>query len=96
MYNSVTFWSSSATCFKGDYFKIKQIQIGYTMPRAWTKKVLINTLRAYVSFDDYFLFTKYPGFDPETASTGSSTGNGLDKGTYPNSKKLLFGINVSF
>jgi len=96
IHNNVTFWSSSATCFKGDYFKIKQIQIGYTMPRAWTKKVLINTLRAYVSFDDYFLFTKYPGFDPETASTGSSTGNGLDKGTYPNSKKLLFGINVSF
>ena len=94
--SSVNFWSSDATCFKGDYFKIKQIQLGYTMPKAWTKKVLIENLRAFVSLDDYFLFTKYPGFDPETATTGSTTGNGLDKGTYPNAKKLLFGINVSF
>jgi len=96
MYNSVTFWSSSATLFKGDYFKIKQMQFGYTLPKVWTKKVFINSLRAYISLDDYFLITKYPGFDPETASTGSSTGNGLDKGSYPNAKKLLFGINVSF
>jgi hypothetical protein len=46
--------------------------------------------------DDWFVFTKYPGFDPETASTSSSTGMGLDKGSYPNAKKMMFGINISF
>ena len=90
------FWSSSATVFKGDFFKIKQIQLGYTLPREWTRKVKINNLRVYASMDDWFVFTKYPGFDPETATTGNHDGRGLDKGSYPNAKKLLFGVNISF
>ena len=96
MWNSKEFWSSSAVVFPGDYFKIKQIQLGYTLPKKLTKKILIDNLRLYVSMDDWFVFTKYPGFDPETASTGSSTGMGLDKGSYPNAKKLMFGVNVTF
>ena len=90
------FWSSSAVVFRGDYFKIKQIQLGYTLPQKWTKKIMIDNLRLYASMDDWFVFTKYPGFDPETASTSSSSGMGLDKGSYPNAKKMMFGINVSF
>ena len=96
MWDSKEFWSSSAVVFKGDYFKIKQIQLGYTLPRKWTKKVMIDSLRLYASMDDWFVFTKYPGFDPETASTGSTTGMGLDKGSYPNAKKLMFGVNLTF
>ena len=96
IYDKIDFWSSSATMFKGDYFKIKQIQLGYTLPRKWTSKIFIQDLRAFVSMDDWFVFTKYPGFDPEAATTGSSTGRGLDKGTYPNAKKLMFGVNLSF
>ena len=96
MYDKIDFWSSSATMFKGDFFKIKQIQLGYTLPRKWSEKILIKNLRAYVSMDDWFTFTKYPGFDPEAATTGGSTGRGLDKGTYPNAKKLMFGVNISF
>ncbi len=90
------FWSSSAVVFRGDYFKIKQIQLGYTLPKKWTKKIFINDLRIYASMDDWFVITKYPGFDPETASTGSTSGMGLDKGSYPNSKKLMFGVNITF
>ena len=90
------FWSSSAVVFRGDFFKIKQIQLGYTLPQKWTKKIMISNLRVYASMDDWFVITKYPGFDPETASTSSSSGMGLDKGSYPNAKKLMFGINVSF
>ena len=95
-YSSVDFWSSTATVFKGDFFKIKQIQLGYTLPKNLTRKVLLENFRAYVSLDDWFVFTDYPGFDPETASTGSHNGKGLDKGSYPNAKKLLFGVNISF
>ncbi len=96
MYSDVDFWSSSATLFKGDYFKIKQIQLGYTLPKKWINKAFISDLRAYVSMDDWFVFTKYPGFDPETASTGSASGRGLDKGAYPNARRLLVGVNISF
>ena len=93
---NVQFWSSSANLFKGDYFKIKQIQLGYTLPNNIAKKALLSNLRFYLSLDDYFVFTRYPGFDPEVASTGAYNGIGIDKGSYPNSKKLLLGVNISF
>ena len=96
IYDDVSFWSSSANLFKGDYFKIKQIQLGYTLPRSIAQKVMLSDFRVYVSLDDYFTFTKYPGFDPEAASTGSYNGMGLDKGSYPNARKLLLGVNISF
>ena len=96
MWNSKEFWSSSAVVFKGDFFKIKQIQLGYTLPKKWLNKIFVDNLRVYASMDDWFVLTKYPGFDPETASTGSTSGMGLDKGSYPNAKKLLFGVNITF
>ena len=90
------FWSSTANIFKGDYFKIKQIQLGYTLPMTYSKKIGVSNFRVYCSLDDWFLFTKYPGFDPEVASTGSYNGAGMDKGSFPSAKRLIFGINVSF
>ncbi len=91
-----TFWSSTANLFKGDYFRIKQLQFGYTLPASLTKKAAISNLRLYVSLDDFFTITKYPGLDPETASTNSTTGAGLDWGSYPTMKKLIFGVNLTF
>ena len=90
---------SDLRVFDASFFKIKQIQLGYTVPRNIVKKIALSSLRAYVSLDDFFTFTKYPGMDPETSAMGSSSnGNGLgvDYGSYPISKKLVFGVNVSF
>ena len=86
---------SDAVVFNGSYFKIKQIQLGYTLPKNWLKKAYINNLRVYCSLDDFFTFTKYPGFDPE-ASANSVTGMGIDMGGYPTSKKVVFGFNIEF
>ena len=91
-----TFFSSSAAVFNGSYFKIKQLQLGYTLPTSITKKALISKARLYVSLDDFFTFTTYPGADPETASMGSGFNRGFDNGQYPTSKKLTFGVNVTF
>ena len=90
------YWSSTANLFKGDYFRIKQLQFGYTLPAKITRKVAISNLRFYVSLDDYFTFTKYPGLDPETASTNNTDGAGLDWGSYPTMKKLILGVNLTF
>ena len=85
---------SSACVFDGSYFKIKQIQIGYTLPRDIMKKIHIDNLRIYASLDDFVTFTKYKGFDPEVTGVGSSLG--VDKGSYPTSKKFVMGLNVTF
>lgn len=86
---------SDAMVFDGSFFKIKQIQLGYTFPKQWLKKLCINNLRAYCSLDDFFTFTKYPGFDPEAAAN-STSGMGVDKGSYPASKKVVLGFNIEF
>ena len=90
------FWSSNANVFKGDFFRIKQLQLGYTLPSKITKKAAISNLRFFVSLDDFFTFTAYPGLDPETASTSSSSGAGLDWGSYPTMQKMLLGVNITF
>ena len=92
----VPFWSSTGNLFSGNYFRIKQLQLGYTIPANITKKVAISNLRLYVSLDDFFTITSYPGLDPETASTNNFSGAGLDWGSYPTMKKLILGVNVTF
>ena len=92
---SGTFWRSSAMIYNGSFFKLKQIQLGYTLPTNLTKKVYMQNVRAYVSLDDFFTFTKYPGLDPET-STQEYNCPGLDKGNYPNMAKLVLGLSVTF
>ena len=88
---------SNLRVYDASFFKIKQIQLGYTLPRKLVKKLAMSSLRAYVSLDDWFTFTKYPGLDPETSHVGSAaSGLGIDYGSYPISKKLVFGVNVSF
>ena len=86
---------SSAMVYDGSYFKFKQIQLGYTVPKNVLKKVGLTHTRLYVSLDDFFTITKYPGFDPE-ASANTTTGMGVDKGGYPTSKKVVFGLNLEF
>jgi len=86
--------SSDAMVFDGSYFKIKQIQFGYNVPTSWLRKVKISSLRAYISLEDFFTFTKYPGLDPEVRTNDTSS-MAIDEGGYPITKSVLFGINLS-
>ena len=95
--NDKFYRTSDMRVYDASFFKIKQIQLGYSLPRKLVKRIGMGSLRAYVSLDDWFTFTKYPGLDPETSHVGSSaSGLGIDYGSYPISKKLVFGVNVSF
>ena len=88
---------SNAMVKDGSFFKIKQIQLGYSLPKNLISKLALSSVRAYVSLEDFFTFTKYDGFDPE--ATSASTGvkyTGIDAGSYPSSRKVVLGINLSF
>ena len=84
------YFTSSGVIFDGSYFKIKQIQLGYTFPAKWMKKIKVQNLRIYGSLDDFFTFSDYPGFDPEI------TNMGVDKGSFPTSKKVVAGLSLTF
>lgn len=88
------YMTSSGSVFDGSYFKIKQIQLGYSLPKNLIKRAAIENLRVYGSLEDFFTFTKYPGFDPEVTGVGKALG--VDKGSYPNSKKIVLGLSVTF
>ena len=84
------YFTSSGVVFDGSYFKIKQIQLGYTFPAKMMKKIKVQNLRIYGSLDDFFTFSDYPGFDPEI------TNMGVDKGSFPTSKKVVAGLSLTF
>jgi TonB-linked SusC/RagA family outer membrane protein len=77
----------------GSYMRLKNIQLGYTLPKSVTNKVLISSLRVYVAADNLFTFTGYKGFDPEISYDKS---NGIDRGIYPQARTLTVGFNLNF
>jgi TonB-dependent starch-binding outer membrane protein SusC len=77
----------------GSFFRLKNISLGFTLPKEWTQKIKINRLRIYGSAQNLFTVTKYTGFDPEFG-IGGATGAGVDNGSYPQSKVMLFGIQL--
>ncbi|NLP57730.1 TonB-dependent receptor [Lutibacter sp. B1] len=79
----------------GSYMRIKQIQLGYTLPTSIVEKINLKKLRVYISLDDYFTFTKYNGLDPEAGSYEDNS-QGVDRGFYPIPGKALFGLSVDF
>jgi len=75
----------------GAYFRIKTIQLGYTLPKSLVSKIGLQNLRFYVSGNNLMTITKYNGYDPEIG--GSSYG--IDRGVYPQARSFLFGLNVT-
>lgn len=77
---SSDFWE-----YKGDYIKLKNVQIGYTLPHRITTKARIDKIRVYVSGDNLHTWTAFPGMDPEM---GTSI-------TYPLIRQFAFGLQVT-
>jgi TonB-dependent starch-binding outer membrane protein SusC len=81
----------------GAYFKIKTLQIGYTVPLSIMSKIGLTRFRVYVSGNNLKTFTKYTGFDPEIGSSpGAPNSFGVDRGFYPQARSFLFGLSAAF
>jgi TonB-linked SusC/RagA family outer membrane protein len=83
-------WVEHNRClYKGDYIKLKNIQLGYNFPGSITTKLKLQGLRAYVSGTNLWTKTDYPGFDPEGAEY-------VYTASIPQLKSFIFGLNVKF
>lgn len=90
-----TNWQSSDLYITdGSYLRLKNIQIGYTLPKQLTKKIFVNKCRVFVAAENLLTFTKYAGYDPEISSGGTSLG--VDYGVYPQSRTFTVGFNLGF
>ena len=76
------------------FLKLKNMQIGYSLPNTISQKAHINRMRIYIQGANLFTITKYTGLDPEVG--GSTTSVGRAEGSIPLSRQLIVGINVNF
>ena len=74
---------------KGDFLKIQNIVLGYTLPSTILNRIGIGSMRVYGKVQDAFMFTKYKGIDPEMES------NGVDLNGTPRQRVITFGISMS-
>ena len=96
-YTISSFWVE-----KGDYLKLKDLTIGYTLPKKTLKKLNLNKLRVYFTANNLFTITSYSGLDPEIGGT-STTGSGSVRqrgvetlGRYLPSKQYAIGLDITF
>lgn len=104
--DNVNWQSSDLYISDGGYLRLKNIQVGYTLPENLTRKFFVSSLRLFMAAENLLTFTKYHGFDPEISSgsnstlngtnNGNSTSMGLDRGVYPQSRTLTVGVNLAF
>ncbi|WP_337942153.1 TonB-dependent receptor [Parabacteroides sp.] len=71
------------------YFRLKTLQVGYTLPKEWISKIGLSKVRFYLSGDNLFTFTDYEGLDPERSGSGTFL-------AYPQNKVLSFGCNIVY
>ena len=91
-YRASDLWVEDAS-----FLRARNVQLGYTIPQKWTKKVAIQRLRVYAQAENLFTITKYVGCDPEvTGGNGFSSDLGIDRGVYPQSRTFSVGVNLNF
>ncbi len=79
---------------KGNFVKLRQLQIGYTLPKSLTMKAYIEHLRFYISGENLFTITSYDGIDPEFSR--GVLNSGIDRHIYPFTRSYTFGVQLSF
>jgi len=97
-------YPSSRFLEDGSYVRLKNLQVGYTIPEKVVSRLRIKSLRFYVSGQNLWTWTNYTGLDPEMHISdnvkrdayGGDVGAGIDWGTYPSAKSYVFGLNLNF
>lgn len=81
----------------GSYLRVKNITLSYDLNPMWLRHIHLSRLQVYATAQNLFTLTKYSGYDPEVNAYGNdAVAMGVDYGTYPQSKALVFGFNIEF
>jgi TonB-linked SusC/RagA family outer membrane protein len=80
----------------GNFVKLRNAALGYTLPKGASNKISVNSLRLFVSTENLVTLTSYSGFSPEIGYTQGNRQRGVDYAQYPQSRKFTFGVNINF
>ncbi|AOM80886.1 SusC/RagA family protein [Pedobacter steynii] len=75
----------------GSYLRLRNLTLGYSLPKSLTSKMKTGAVRIYATSNNLFTITNYSGFDPEIGMSN----NGLDVGRYPQARSFLLGLSVN-
>lgn len=89
--NNGNFNASDFYVEDGSYLRLRNITLGYSLPKSITNKIKAGSIRVYVTSNNLFTITNYSGFDPEIGMDNY----GLDTGRYPQARSFLFGLSVN-
>jgi TonB-linked SusC/RagA family outer membrane protein len=78
----------------GSFVKIKDVQLGYTLPKSVYKTKVFSKIRVYAQVKNAYTFTKYSGYDPEIS--GGIFDTGIDRGAYPQARTYSMGVDFKF
>ncbi|WP_439695809.1 TonB-dependent receptor [Mucilaginibacter sp. AW1-7] len=78
----------------GNYFSLKNVTLGYTLPLTWSKKAALKSVKLYASGQNVFMITKYKGYTPELGYTNGNLQRGVDVAQYPSVRTITFGVTV--
>lgn len=82
----------------GSFFRLRNLELGYTLPKSWVKMAKLQSLRVYTSMENLFVVTDYTGYTPDL---GVNSGEGVmtrgtDDGRYPTARNITFGLQLNF
>ena len=80
----------------GDFFRLKNITLGYTIPSDVVDKIGISRLRLYLSGQNVFTITGYSGLDPELGLTDNNLQQNVDFAQFPQARTFMLGANIGF
>jgi hypothetical protein len=97
-------FAQAQNVYKGDFIKLRNVSMGYTIPSRYVSKAGMSSLRVYGQASNLLIISDYPGPDPEVSvnansTTGGNSGNlapGVDRNSVPSGRTFTFGLNIGF
>jgi TonB-linked SusC/RagA family outer membrane protein len=80
----------------GSYLRVRNVQIGYVLPKNICDKFGTDYIRFYMSANNLFTITNYMGYDPDIGAAQGALSNGIDYGFYPQARTIMGGVNIKF
>ncbi|WP_300601298.1 TonB-dependent receptor [Niabella sp.] len=87
----------------GTFFRLKTVEVGYTLPKQWLSRVTLKNGRIFLAADNLFTATKYKGYTPDLGQSNGENGDysgvfsaGTDYGRFPLARTIMFGIQANF
>lgn len=88
---------SGSLLYKGTFVNIQNVALGYTLPQQVVERLKLSRVRVYTSIINALFITKFPGYNPEANAAGDNAlSQGINRDSYPMSRSISFGVNLSF